>query len=307
MSNTKHTVAAFYRFTRLDDIQNWRPRLQDRCIQLGLRGSILLAPEGINGTISGPDAAVRDLLGELRQHPGLGQLEARFSWAPEPINYRMKVKLKREIVSFDMPGFDPVSGTGTYVSADEWNDLIRDPDVVCIDTRNDYEVEAGTFAGAINPATRSFKEFTEFVERELSDKQDRPIAMFCTGGIRCEKATAWMKDQGFANVYHLQGGILKYLESVPPDQSLWQGECFVFDNRVTVNHDLHPGTFGLCRACRQPLSPDDIEHPDYEYGVSCRKCAGTHSPEQIEAFRERTRQVLLAEQRGECHFRQQGR
>lgn len=295
-------VAAFYLFSPMSDIAAWQPELLQKCRDLNLRGTILLAPEGINGTVSGQDAALDRLLEYLRQRPELASLQAKFSFAHRAISRRMKVKLKREIVSFDLPGFNPVSRAGTYVKPEDWNEVLADPDVVCIDTRNDYEVAVGQFTGAINPKTQSFKAFTEYVQQHLDPAKHRKVAMYCTGGIRCEKATAWMRDRGFAEVLHLEGGILKYLEVVPPEQSRWQGECFVFDERVTVGHDLQPGSYESCHACRMAVSAADKLQPTFEHGVSCPHCYGTHSEAQLAAFRERALQMRLAKARGEDHL-----
>ena len=296
-------VAALYQFVRLDDYQARREPLLEVCRNNDVMGTLLLAREGINGTIAGPDEGVRAVLSWLRSDPKLAGLEHKESWAEggNPF-YRMKVRLKKEIVTMGVAGIDPNDVVGTYVEPEDWNDLISDPDVVLIDTRNDYEVDIGTFKGAVNPKTVTFREFPQWV-REQERLHNKPkIAMFCTGGIRCEKASSFMKQEGFDEVYHLKGGILKYLETVPEAESLWEGECFVFDNRVSVGHGLKPGPYDLCHACRHPISDEDKRSEHYVNGVSCPHCFGKMSAEQKQRFAERQRQVDLAKQRGEGHI-----
>lgn len=300
-------VAALYKFVPLADYRALRDPLFEFCQAHDLRGTLLLAEEGINGTIAGPEAGVRAVLHRLRGDPRLAGLEHKESWAGSQPFYRLKVKLKREIVTLGVPGVQAATMAGTYVPPEAWNELIADPEVVLIDVRNDYEVAIGSFEGAVNPRTRSFTEFPEWVRGQargggLLDPQKKPkVAMFCTGGIRCEKSTAYLRSQGYDEVYHLQGGILKYLETVPPVQSRWEGECFVFDERVSVGHGLRQGGYELCRACRLPLSAADKAAPLYEEGVSCPHCHGTHSPEQMRRFRERQKQVELARRRKTRH------
>ena len=296
-------VAALYQFVRLDDYQARREPLLEVCRNNDVMGTLLLAREGINGTIAGPDEGVRAVLSWLRSDPKLAGLEHKESWAEggNPF-YRMKVRLKKEIVTMGVAGIDPNDVVGTYVEPEDWNDLISDPDVVLIDTRNDYEVDIGTFKGAVNPKTVTFREFPQWV-REQERLHNKPkIAMFCTGGIRCEKASSFMKQEGFDEVYHLKGGILKYLETVPEAESLWEGECFVFDNRVSVGHGLKPGPYDLCHACRHPISEEDKRSEQYIHGVSCPHCFGKMSAEQKQRFAERQRQVELAKKRGEGHI-----
>ncbi|MCO5133473.1 MAG: rhodanese-related sulfurtransferase [Phyllobacteriaceae bacterium] len=296
-------VAALYQFVRLDDYQARREPLLEVCRNNDVMGTLLLAREGINGTIAGPEEGVRAVLSWLRSDPKLAGLEHKESWAEggNPF-YRMKVRLKKEIVTMGVAGIDPNDVVGTYVEPEDWNDLISDPDVVLIDTRNDYEVDIGTFKGAVNPKTVTFREFPQWV-REQERLHNKPkIAMFCTGGIRCEKASSFMKQEGFDEVYHLKGGILKYLETVPEAESLWEGECFVFDNRVSVGHGLKPGPYDLCHACRHPISDEDKRSEHYVNGVSCPHCFGKMSVEQKQRFAERQRQVDLAKQRGEGHI-----
>jgi UPF0176 protein len=279
-----------------------RAPLLKRCEELGLLGTILLAAEGINGTISGPEESVRSLFGTLRADPRLAPVQYKSSWAAEAPFYRMKVRLKKEIVSLGIDGIDPNCEVGEYVAPEDWNELIGRPDVRVIDTRNDYEVHLGTFSGAEDPQTRSFRQFPQWAEDHLDVERDRNIAMFCTGGIRCEKATAYLKQLGFQNVYHLQGGILNYLETVDPCDSRWEGDCFVFDNRVTVDHTLQQGDLEVCPACRMPVTEEDRQSPMFELHVSCPSCFDRLTPERREGLLERARQIKLAAQRGERHI-----
>jgi UPF0176 protein len=295
-------VAAFYAFAALGNYREIRGPLLRRCEELGLFGSILLAAEGINGTVSGQKPAVNALLEYLREDPRLADLDAKWSEAPEIPFYRMKVRLKKEIVTLGVPGVDPRSEVGEYVDPEDWNALISRQDVRLIDTRNDYEYHLGTFEGAEDPGTRSFREFPDWVQQNLDPERDRHVAMFCTGGIRCEKATAYLKQQGFEHVYHLQGGILNYLERVGEDGSLWHGDCFVFDNRVTVDHQLAPGNYEVCPACRMPVTPEDRQSPKFEQNVSCPRCFERLTPEKRAGLLERARQIELAEKRGERHL-----
>eukprot|EP01037_Dinobryon_pediforme_P006094 gene6094-6169_t len=286
-------VAALYHFSRFDDCAGHRAQLDRACRAAGVRGTLLLAREGINGTIAGSDAAIDAVLAQIRALPGCAAIEVKFSRAASMPFHRMKVRIKREIVTMGQPDIDPTLSVGTYVDPADWNALIADPATIVIDTRNDYEVAVGSFAGAIDPATRSFSEFPEWFRAQrdrLLGPGDAPppkVAMFCTGGIRCEKSTAFLKAEGVDAVYHLKGGILKYLEVVPPEQSLWRGECFVFDSRVAVGHGLAPGTHSLCHACRMPVSPADRASPTYEEGVSCPACHDQRSEDQRNGARER--------------------
>jgi len=298
-------TAALYKFVALPDYAALREPLLAVCEQNNIKGTLLLAAEGINGTIAGPEAGIRAVLAWLRKDPRLAELEHKESWAAEMPFHRMKVRLKKEIVTMGVPGIDPRHIVGTYVKPQDWNELIRQPDVVLIDTRNDYEVAIGTFQGAVDPDIRSFTELPAWVQRETEAGrlQGKPrVAMFCTGGIRCEKSTAFMKEQGFDEVYHLQGGILKYLEEIPPEQSTWDGECFVFDERVSVGHGLQQGDYELCRACRFPLNAEDRKSAHYRKGVSCAHCHDKTTAEQKAAYAERQKQVELAEQRNEEHI-----
>lgn len=301
-------VAAFYGFTALDAAA--LPALQMELRQLAqaaqLRGTVLLAEEGVNGTVSGPEPGVQRLLARLRQLPGLERLEAKLSLAPQQAFHRLKVRLKREIVTMGCPTVKPAQQVGTYVPPRQWDALIRDPDTLVVDTRNAYEVAVGSFEGAIDPGTESFREFPAWVERTLrplvAERRPKAIAMFCTGGIRCEKSTAYLLQQGFEGVHHLQGGILRYLEEVPEAGSSWRGECYVFDQRVSVNHRLEPGSYSLCHACGLPLSPADRGHSAYREGVSCPHCIHRFSDADRARFAERQRQLQLARSRGEAHI-----
>jgi len=297
------TIAALYHFTRFPDPAALQGPLQDLCDAQGVTGSLLLAQEGINGTIAGPSrAAIDAVLDHVRGLNGCGDLEWKESHAKEQPFGRMKVKLKREIVTMGQPDVDPRARVGHYVSPTEWNHLISAPDVAVIDTRNDYEVSIGTFKGAIDPETPTFRDFPAWWEENKDRFHNKRVAMFCTGGIRCEKSTNYLLSQGVEDVFHLKGGILKYLEDVPEDESLWQGECFVFDERVSVGHGLKEGPHLLCRACRRPLAPQDLNRAEYEEGVTCHHCIDEHSEERKERFRERQKQIALAKARGEQHF-----
>jgi UPF0176 protein len=297
------TVAALYHFTRFEDPAGLRDPLLTLCEQVGIKGTLLLAREGINGTIAGGENAIAQVLACVRALPGCGALEVKFSHAETMPFHRMKVRLKREIVTMGQPDIDPTLSVGRYVAAEDWNALISDPGTVVIDTRNNYEVAVGTFAGAVDPHTASFRDFPEWFrahrEELLSGK--KRVAMFCTGGIRCVKSTSFLRAEGIDEVYHLKGGILKYLEQVPGNESLWHGECFVFDERVAVGHGLAPGTYTQCRACRHPLSEKDRASPDYAEGVSCPHCVATRNEADRARFAERQRQEALARQRGEAH------
>lgn len=285
------TVAALYHFARLADPAARQGPLLELCRGQGLCGTLLLAPEGVNGTIAGPRAGILAVLDHIRAWPGFAGLDWKESGADAPPFGRMKVRLKAEIVTMGQPGVDPAAGTGHYVAPRDWNALIAAPDVAVIDTRNDYEVQIGSFQGAIDPGTRSFRDFPAWWQENAHRFQGKRIAMFCTGGIRCEKSTNYLIGQGVDQVYHLQGGILKYLEEIPEEDSAWQGDCFVFDQRVSLTHGLAPGRHGLCHACRRPLAPEDRDRPEFEEGVSCHRCAAEYGPEDRARFRERQRQL----------------
>jgi UPF0176 protein len=299
---TRIQVAAFYKFVPLDDLESLQREIRKTCDNAELLGTILLAPEGINGTVAGLLDGVTSLFESLRQYPGLADLKNKISYCDRNPFYRMKVRLKKEIVTLGVDGINPAQDAGEYIAPELWNDLISQPDVRLIDTRNDYEVGLGTFAGAENPETQSFRDFPAWVEEHLDSDKDQNVAMFCTGGIRCEKSTALLKELGYKNVYHLEGGILSYLEKIPQEESLWQGDCFVFDNRVTVDHSLTEGRYELCPACRMPLSEDDRLSPRFEKNVSCPRCYDRLTPERRASLEERGRQIELAAARGEKHI-----
>jgi len=291
-------VAALYRFVRLDRCDELRAPLAAFCCGRGIKGTLLLAREGINGTVAGSEKAIAELIAHLEDMPEFAGLEVKYSSADEMPFHRMKVRLKKEIVTMGVADIDPLADAGAYVAPSDWNALIGDPGTVVIDTRNDYEVRLGTFAGALDPETQSFRDFPAWVERHRAELEGKKVAMFCTGGIRCEKATAYVRSLGIEDVFHLKGGILKYLEEVPASESLWQGECFVFDERVSVAHGLEVGDTALCRACRRPLTRTDRLSPKFEEGVSCESCYDERSAEDRARYAERHRQVKLAAGRG---------
>lgn len=295
-------VAALYRFVRLDDFEDLRAPLLAFCEARGIRGTLLLAEEGINGTIAGTEQAISEVLAYLRSDNRLADLDCKFSYNTDRPFLRMKVKLKKEIVTMGRPGIDPNQCVGRYASPEQWNALVDDPECLVIDTRNDYEVEIGTFQGAINPNTTSFREFPEWVEENLDPSKHKKVAMFCTGGIRCEKSTSLLVSMGFEDVWHLQGGILNYLEKTPVEQTRWDGECFVFDSRVSVDHHLEKGSYDQCYACRFPIDDAQKASDLYVPGVSCPRCHDAHSDQQKERFTERQKQIALAKARGEAHI-----
>ncbi len=297
-----YIIAALYHFTRFADPAAIKPALLDLCTAQGVKGTLLLAGEGINGTIAGGRKGIDAVLAHIRTLPGCADLEWKESHADHPPFGKMKVRLKREIVTMGQPDVDPAARVGNYVAPSDWNELIQSPDVAVIDTRNDYEVAIGTFEGAIDPHTESFGEFPAWWEANKHRFHNKKIAMFCTGGIRCEKSTNYLLGQGVEDVFHLKGGILKYLEEVPQDDSTWQGDCFVFDGRVSVGHGLKEGPHLLCHACRRPILPQDQEHPAFEAGVSCHHCIDQTSNEDKARFRERQKQIELARARGEDHL-----
>ena len=297
-----HTICALYKFTRLDDFEAIQIPLKSFLNSLAIRGTLLLAREGINGTISGSKDNIEKVLDYLQSDARFQGIDFKYSYSEKIPFKRLKVKLKKEIVTMGLKEIDPTHSVGTYVKPKDWNDLINDPDVVLIDTRNNYEYEIGSFKGAINPKTETFREFPKFTKNNLEKYRNKKIAMFCTGGIRCEKSTAYLKSEGFENVFHLQGGILKYLEEIGEDESLWEGECFVFDDRVAVKHNLEQGKYDQCHACRFPITKEDTLHPHYEKGASCPRCFGTKDENQIARYREREKQVQLAKKRGQEHI-----
>lgn len=294
-------IAALYRFVQLDNFESLRQPLLQHMLDNQVRGTLLLAAEGINGTVAGSETGVASLLEYLRQDPRLRDFDCKYSFDDKMPFYRSRVKLKREIVTMGVEGISPANA-GSYVDPADWNQLISDPEVTVIDTRNDYESAIGSFDGAICPNTRSFRDFPRYVADHLDSKQHRKVAMFCTGGIRCEKSTAYLREQGFDEVYHLRGGILNYLAQVPEAESMWQGECFVFDNRVSVNHALEKGSYEQCHACRLPITEDDKNSEMYQAGVSCPACFDKKSETERRRFQEREKQVGLARERGEQHI-----
>ncbi|UWQ91742.1 rhodanese-related sulfurtransferase [Rhodobacteraceae bacterium M382] len=293
------TIAALYHFTRFAEPAALKPNLLDLCNHHGVTGSLLLAHEGINGTIAGTRAGIDAVLAHIRSLPGCADMEWKEATSDHPPFGKMKVRLKKEIVTMGQPDVDPRATVGHYVTPENWNDLIASDDVVVIDTRNDYEIAIGTFQGAVDPETKSFGEFPSWWENNKDRFHNKRVAMFCTGGIRCEKSTNFLLGQGVEDVYHLKGGILRYLEEVPAENSTWEGECFVFDNRVSVGHGLKEGPHVLCHGCRRPLLPQDTERPEFEQGVSCHQCIEETSDQDKNRFRERQKQMTLARERGE--------
>ncbi len=304
MSKQQVVVTALYHFVALENYQELRQPLLDVMLKNSVRGTLLLASEGINGTIAGAQDGINNVLNWLRQDPRLSAFDSKNSYTNEMPFYRTKVKLKKEIVTMGVQGIDPNLKVGRYVKPADWNELIADPDTILIDTRNDYEYQIGSFKNAVNPNTSTFREFPQYIKDnlDLDKNKNKKIAMFCTGGIRCEKSTAYLIEQGFENVFHLRGGILKYLEEVPQEKTMWQGECFVFDNRVAVDHDLEKGSYEQCYACRYPITKEEMQSKDYAEGVSCPHCIDDVSDKQRQGFAEREKQILLAKQRGEEHL-----
>ena len=296
------TVCALYKFVRLENFVELRAPLLKTMEENNVKGTLLLANEGINGTIAGPQSGIENVLNFLQLDERLNPITFKNSFNDENPFQRTKVKLKKEIVTMGVEGIDPTLTVGTYVKPKDWNALISDPEVLLVDTRNDYEIEIGTFKNAVNPNTTTFREFPDYVKQNLNNTKHKKVAMFCTGGIRCEKSTAYMKEQGFDEVYHLEGGILKYLEEVPKEETMWEGECFVFDGRVAVDHDLNKGQYDQCFACRMPITEEEKQSEHYVRGVSCPKCIDKISDEQKARFEERERQLELAKMRGEEHI-----
>lgn len=295
-------VCAMYKFVELDNYAELKEPLRLFMVENHVRGTLLLAKEGINGTVAAQRDGIDALLAWLEKDPRLAGIVTKESFEASNPFYRTKVKLKKEIVTMGVEGIDPKKVVGTYVKPQDWNALISDPDVLLVDTRNDYEVKVGTFEGALDPKTTTFREFPDYVANNLDPQAHKKVAMFCTGGIRCEKSTAYLKEQGFEDVYHLEGGILKYLEEVPQSESMWEGECFVFDNRVTVDHNLQKGQYDQCHACRLPLTAQQQQHEKYLEGISCEFCFDDQTPEQRQRFEQRQLQMQLAQVRGEVHM-----
>lgn len=301
-SSSELLVVTFYRFALLEDFESMQEPIEQFCKKCDVRGIILLAKEGINSTIAGPKEGIYQVLTFLKENERLSNLTWKESYATEQPFRKLRVRLKQEIVKMGVDGIDPNKIVGTYVKPKDWNELICNPDVVVIDTRNDYEVKIGTFKNAIDPDIESFSELPQWVERNIDHESQPKVAMFCTGGIRCEKSTAYLKEQGFEDVFHLEGGILKYLEEVPEDESMWDGQCFVFDERVSVGHGLEVGQYELCRACRIPICDEDKTSEHFQEGVSCPRCYDITTDEQKSRFRERQKQIELARERGESHL-----
>ncbi len=287
------TVVTFYKFVALPDYADLQQPLKEICQSQNVRGTVLLAAEGINGTIAGTRHGIDTVLTHIQSDPRLVDIDIKAAFSAEPPFEKLKIRLKKEIVTIGLPEINPAQQVGTYVSPKDWNKIVADPEVTIIDTRNDYEVGMGTFRGAQNPQTEVFNEFPNYIKENLDPKKNKKVAMFCTGGIRCEKASSYMLAQGFEEVYHLKGGILKYLEEVSKSESLWEGECFVFDERVAIGHGLEPGTYAMCYACGHPISIADQQSTDYESEVSCPHCIGELTEEKRDRLRERKRQRQL--------------
>jgi UPF0176 protein len=298
---TEYVVCAMYKFVALENFEEIRQPLLTTMENNNVCGTLLIANEGINGTVAGSREGIDALLTWLALDPRLANISFKESYTNEKPFKRCKVKLKKEIVTMGVEGIDPRHVVGTYIKPKDWNALISDPEVFVVDTRNDYEIQIGTFKHAVDPNTKTFREFPDYVKDNMDPEKHKKVAMFCTGGIRCEKSTAYMKEQGFEEVYHLEGGILKYLEEVPEQETLWQGECFVFDDRVTVDHDLNAGNYDQCHACRMPILEEDKAHEQYQKGVSCHHCFDSTSQEQRARYAEREKQMELAKLRGEAH------
>ncbi|WP_395943624.1 rhodanese-related sulfurtransferase [Brevundimonas sp.] len=299
-------VAALYRFAVVGDVEAVRDRLQSVCVASAVRGTLLVAAEGLNGTIAGPEAGIEAVLAEIRDIPGFEDLEVKYAWTSDMPFLRLKVRIKQEIVTMGQPDLDPARQAGVYVSPADWNALIADPTTLVIDTRNDYEGEIGAFARAIQPNTRSFRDFPDWFRTEgralMDEMKPKRVAMYCTGGIRCEKSTAFLKAEGVENVHHLEGGILRYLETIDAADSLWRGDCFVFDERVSVGHGLVQGDHTLCRGCRMPVNAEGRASPHFIEGVCCANCRDTRDDAQRLRYAERQRQIELARRRGDAHL-----
>lgn len=300
MSTT--VVCALYRFVALENYQEIQQPLLDIMNNNGVKGTLLLASEGINGTIAGSREAIDNVINWLKLDPRFTNLTTKESFDESNPFYRTKVKLKKEIVTMGIEGIDPNHTVGSYVKPKDWNALISDPEVLLVDTRNDYEISIGTFENAVDPKTTNFREFPQYVKDNLDPEKHKKVAMFCTGGIRCEKSTAYLKEQGFDEVYHLEGGVLKYLEEVPEEETMWKGECFVFDNRVSVNHQLEKGQYDQCHGCRLPITEEDKQSEKYMEGISCHQCFDNITEEQKQRFSEREKQIRLAKERGQAHI-----
>lgn len=304
MSEALTSVATFYRFVALTQLEEWQSRLEDQANALGLRGTVLLAEEGINGTLVGTEASLREFITGLLAQPQLADMPVKLSTAAgrHPVFHRLKIRVKAEIVAMGLPAVRPAARTGTHVDPQRWHELLDDPTIPVVDVRNTYETELGRFGQATDPQTETFREFPDYVAKNLDPKTQPRVAMYCTGGIRCEKASAYLLDQGFDEVYQLDGGILNYLAEVEPDANRWEGECFVFDQRVSVDTQLQEGVYQQCFACRRALTPEDLQSPQYVRGQSCPRCFDELTDAQRHGFAERQRQIELAVQRGTVHI-----
>ncbi len=300
----EQTVATFYQFANLPDCINWQRKLRTHCKKFNVLGTIILAEEGINGTVSSSAEGIKEILAFIRKEERFSQMPYRISTTPRKTFYRIRVVVRKEIVTLGDASINPNDMVGTYVEPKNWNKIIQDPDTVVIDTRNDYEVELGTFEGATNPNTETFCQWDEYVKENLQSQKDKKVAMFCTGGIRCEKASSHLLQNGFTEVYHLRGGILNYLENVKPEDSLWKGECFVFDHRVSVVHGLKDGDSKICFGCRWPLKVEDMESEKYESGICCPHCADSLDPVRRASLQERNRQIQIARKKKTDHLGQ---
>lgn len=299
---SKLKIAAFYKFVPLAGLEALKAKILSLCNDEEILGTILLGHEGINGTVAGPPAGIDALIKNLQARPEFSDLAPKYADNETQPFLRMKVRLKKEIVTLGVKGVEPAKMTGPHIPSAEWNEVISDPETLVLDTRNKYETMIGTFKGALDPKLENFRDFPKFVEDNLDPKKHKKVAMFCTGGIRCEKASAYMIQKGFKDVVQLDGGILKYIEDMPEDESLWQGGCFVFDGRVGVDQDLSAGNWGMCPSCRNPLNPEDLKHPDFEEGVSCPGCRSSLTEKKLASSRERHKQIKLAKERGTKHL-----
>lgn len=299
---SQYVVSAMYHFARLDNFKDLQAPLLKVMKENKVRGSLLLAREGINGTVAGSREGIDNLIAYIKSDARLENIVTKESFSDKIPFERSKVKLKKEIVTMGVEDIDPLQIVGTYVKPKDWNALISDPDVIVVDTRNEYEVAIGTFKGAVNPHTETFREFPEYVSEHYEELQKKKVAMFCTGGIRCEKSTAYLKQQGISEVYHLEGGILKYLEEIDEKDSMWEGECFVFDSRVAVKHGLEQGQYDQCFACRMPITEEEKQHEHYAKGISCHHCFDTKTDDQMQRYAQREKQIELAKMRGENHI-----
>ena len=295
-------ILSLYKFVEIKDTELLKERLLQKCKPLGIKGTFIISTEGINGTIAGSKASIDSIIEFLKNDRRFNDVECKYSYDYKIPFYRMKVKIKDELIPIGIKDLDPREKVGTYVKPADWNKLVEDLETLLIDVRNEYEIEIGTFRGALNPETESFREFPEFVRKNLDPEKHKKVALFCTGGIRCEKASSFMLGEGFSNVYHLKGGILRYLEEVPNEESTWEGECFVFDNRASVDHDLENGVYDLCHNCRYPVSPEDMKSKYYEKGISCPRCFNKITGNRRRSLEERNKQIGLAKQKNQQHL-----